>query len=485
MKKGYSDIFGITVDASEVVHKDCEAFQIVCPECREYVFKGLRQQGETAIHYFSHFRNDPDLNRQCELRAATREAQGQPSAGGTQEQTLQSYLSCFTSMLESMPYIQDPEAFAKHRRIMDASKSYRNLRRLIREGFIADDAPSNVRQIAYGDADDGGIYARWDSRKTGWTPATEFSRSIQARVASDMMRTLLTRPAMQAWNDLFAAAWVLTDLHCRNNAAKGKWADYTRMLGPILAMGAAGRDFSREFARVGVLPCSLPYLRHGGTWGFKLAVEIVDQIYEILLGIDYSRWSRARLEGHEPQTISSDMRARVAEEYDRQVAQIRAAGVEPEEQDWEKRRGMEAQRIASIPEVGTQIQAVVHRAMTGEGIEFRHDVEHPDPATEVDLQMILARPPHGTVARIRKTTDAIRRTWPSCGDLRTSNTGVVNGSLKQRSTFGTLVGDMALVAREAGPGEVTVVFVAGTFFMSAVHDGARLIVERIGGVKPD
>lgn len=67
MKTGYSLLLGDYVPATEANHCDTADFQIVCPCCKDPVFKVERHQADTASEFFSHFTSKPE-NAECELR---------------------------------------------------------------------------------------------------------------------------------------------------------------------------------------------------------------------------------------------------------------------------------------------------------------------------------------------------------------------------------------------------------------------------------
>ena len=68
MKYGYSLFLQEHVKPKDVNYEDTRLFQIVCPECKEPVFKVSRDLYNKAANYFSHYRKDETLNQQCELR---------------------------------------------------------------------------------------------------------------------------------------------------------------------------------------------------------------------------------------------------------------------------------------------------------------------------------------------------------------------------------------------------------------------------------
>lgn len=66
METGYSLLLGEFLAAREVDHGDCATFQVVCPACREAVFKAGALG--TPRQYLSHHRKADDA--ECELRVA-------------------------------------------------------------------------------------------------------------------------------------------------------------------------------------------------------------------------------------------------------------------------------------------------------------------------------------------------------------------------------------------------------------------------------
>ena len=64
MRIGYSIVSSEMVEAHLAEYGDCAKYQIVCPCCREAVFKAKREE----THYFSHYGALTEEARQCELR---------------------------------------------------------------------------------------------------------------------------------------------------------------------------------------------------------------------------------------------------------------------------------------------------------------------------------------------------------------------------------------------------------------------------------
>ena len=69
MRYGYSNLLGETVPAELLEYHDCEQFQVVCPNCREPVFKAVRRT-PAEVHFLSHYEASQALQQECELRVA-------------------------------------------------------------------------------------------------------------------------------------------------------------------------------------------------------------------------------------------------------------------------------------------------------------------------------------------------------------------------------------------------------------------------------
>lgn len=89
MKFGRSILLSELIEAARIEYADCRAFQIVCPICREPVFKAVREHEANADqtrHYLSHYKAASAYSAECELRvgqfdAAQVEKENRPSRG--------------------------------------------------------------------------------------------------------------------------------------------------------------------------------------------------------------------------------------------------------------------------------------------------------------------------------------------------------------------------------------------------------------------
>lgn len=410
MKKGYSNVHGLIVDAAELDYRDCEAFQIVCPECREFVFKSIRRGDDGAIHYFSHYAADPEANQHCELRVAQRFADGIPAEDLVEhEQTLQHYIACFSNMLDSLPMFGSPKGRRSLHANINASKGAAGIRKYLRDGLTILVEQDFVRQTAFGDEADEGIFDRWDSEPGNYVPKTEFGRSIQARIATDTLRTLLTKPAILAWNELFSAAWTAQLAAAISFQKEDEWPDFVKHLGPVLLGAAEGKDMRREIAHLQQLPAHAPYMKYGGTWWDKLHVELMNQIVEILLQIDYSKWSRRHLANiHTPAAIAKKAREEARTRYERDMANLKAAGVDT---STKVDRAKVAEQAHNELDHEERIKSALHMMITGEGLQYRHSVDEPNGAYSMTPVVLIVRFAQAYGGDYEPTFERIRRDW--------------------------------------------------------------------------
>jgi hypothetical protein len=63
-------LLGEYIHSIGIDYSDCKHFQIVCPACKEPVFKVFRATPAPGIHYLSHYEKDRAYEAECELRVS-------------------------------------------------------------------------------------------------------------------------------------------------------------------------------------------------------------------------------------------------------------------------------------------------------------------------------------------------------------------------------------------------------------------------------
>jgi len=203
MKLGYSNLLGEYLNAESLEYKDCERFQVVCPACREPVFKVAGHRLDNLVAYLSHYRRDVSYDSDCELRvshigASEIEKVNYQSRG----QRLQYFMSVFREIVLTNEYEKNKRTnintlFEQ----MNRSKALFLLRERIYEicimtlgmntpkehfeGFC-EDYVTDIMEVANGNFYD-----------------TSFSIQVQKRIARDIWLHLLSQTGKQNWFFLF------------------------------------------------------------------------------------------------------------------------------------------------------------------------------------------------------------------------------------------------------------------------------------------
>ncbi len=100
MKLGYSLLLGEHISAQSIEYSDCKTFQIVCPNCKEPVFKVFRSVPPPGIHYLSHYEKDKAYEAECELRVASLGVREMETANAlSRGQRLEYFLSVMRSSI--------------------------------------------------------------------------------------------------------------------------------------------------------------------------------------------------------------------------------------------------------------------------------------------------------------------------------------------------------------------------------------------------
>ena len=181
MKNAYSNLLGEFVEASEVENEDTAGFQIVCPCCRDAVFRVHQDRGRGSVEYFSHYRTPSDIVAECERRVGSISLDERFRVNEKSRlQTLELFRSVIRDALYMLPirgqvYTEGESAnstvtaaYAPKVKALIKSLSDTSLR-----GFVA----ANDELI----------------NECGYTTLTKFDSSIRNRISADLLRTLVAR----------------------------------------------------------------------------------------------------------------------------------------------------------------------------------------------------------------------------------------------------------------------------------------------------
>ncbi len=105
MKDAYSNLLGEFVEARDVDNQDVAGFQIVCPCCRDAIFKVCRETDSATIDFFSHYKAPKDFTvAECERRVKgmTSEEISRINASG-KAQTLEAFRRVLRQAVSAIP----------------------------------------------------------------------------------------------------------------------------------------------------------------------------------------------------------------------------------------------------------------------------------------------------------------------------------------------------------------------------------------------
>jgi hypothetical protein len=292
MRIGYSMLLGEHIDADAIDYDDCKVFQIVCPACREPIFKVERHHPPPIRHYLSHYEKSKAFTMDCELRveqisSAERSTDNAASRG----QKLQYFLLVLREEILSSEFI-DPEKSRKTIGKMMSGPGVQILRDLFRRNLVDNNELSDPSRLTVLFDE----YLKDIAEVGGQLPATGFAVATQKRIATDVWLHLLSGNATGNFTFLFCAGYLV--LSGRIEAARKqrdlfgyeqKFLEF--MVRLISATRQTAEHLIREMASKKIGP---PHAISGSSYIAKLAAEICHEMVGILLRLPYFDMLRRR-----------------------------------------------------------------------------------------------------------------------------------------------------------------------------------------------
>lgn len=289
MKIGYSLLLSEYVNAEKVDYVDCKNFQIVCPSCREPIFKVERQFEPQAIHYLSHYSKDKAYVDECELRVnKISEAEIQKANNLSRNQKLEYFLSVLKDAILENEFPQDPENL----------KAVKSLLSKVSQSAAVQAFRDRIYEVSrqqYLGLTEKDIYPLFDNyikdieEISGTFPRTSFAIEMQKRIAFDMWKHLLSAKARGNFSYLFSHAYLMFmkrieaakddrdlhefELHLHYNMRK--LIDSTKQEG------------TKIFEKMMKYSIGPPYAMENSNLLIKMASEINHEMFGCLLRLPY------------------------------------------------------------------------------------------------------------------------------------------------------------------------------------------------------
>jgi hypothetical protein len=289
MKTGYSMLLGEYINSEAISYTDCKSFQIVCPICREPIFKVERNQPPPTLHYLSHFEASKAFSTDCELRVkGISDQEKERDNGLSRGQKLEYFLSILREEILKREFGTSPQNVENIRREilrwMDAPgvQLFRDLFYKHQLSNNEMNAPDNL-SILFDE------YVKDIENAGGDFPITGFVIATQKRIATDMWLHLLSAKAMENFSFLFCAAFGLLSeriaLASKQRSLHQFEQDFMGALGQLVRVGRQKAE-----AIVDAListPIAPPYAISESTYLSKITSDICFEMLGILLRLPY------------------------------------------------------------------------------------------------------------------------------------------------------------------------------------------------------
>jgi hypothetical protein len=188
MKYGYSLLLEEHIEAAAISDEDCTAFQIVCPLCKEPVFKATREtKAGKAVHCLSHYEKPVSHIAGCEWSVNSLQS-GELKKSNTlsRKRKMKYFLSVLDEVVLKNEYQWIPRQLVDQLSQMKKSKSMRHLHKIFRQ-YLYLAKGIDVRRY---------IYQFFQNHSHQLTevfeefPQTAFAMETQMRIAFDMWKYL-------------------------------------------------------------------------------------------------------------------------------------------------------------------------------------------------------------------------------------------------------------------------------------------------------
>jgi len=277
LKTGYSLLLGEYVEAEALEYHDCEHWQIVCPACKEPLFK-CRRETPFVTHYLSHYGKDKAYVDECELRVkAITSDEMLKNDSISREQRLSYFISVFRGMLQFA--VADAGAFLRQQQKSKAIKhirdwSYKQCRKSVTNGIVCESLDMFLTDLTI------------ENKAEDYL--SKFCFDFQKRATTDFFSHILSSKSKQSFDYFFNCGLLIYGQCLQEKRKKSYLEEYEKYIYyAIVKLPVCGSKFGAEIINnLRNVPVNSPS-KNALT---KMAAEAVDYGFRLLSHIDYREW---------------------------------------------------------------------------------------------------------------------------------------------------------------------------------------------------
>ena len=284
MKVGYSMLLGEYLDATGINYTDCKSFQVVCPACKEPIFKVERKQPPPTLHYLSHYERDKAYVEECELRVSRMTSKEMDEvSSASRNQKLEYFLSVLREAILESNFTGNKTGTMKMIIKVSNACGIQIFRDVTLETARQNTSDPVTLEYMFKE------HLKFIKKHNVEYTPTSFSIQKQIRIATDIWIHLLSSPAKGNFTFLFTSAYLIVCDSFVEAAKKRTLLDFEKVVFKGFdGLIGAGRDrAARIFSELGHYPLGPPHAMEGSNLLNRYGAEIADAMLGILIRIPY------------------------------------------------------------------------------------------------------------------------------------------------------------------------------------------------------
>jgi hypothetical protein len=307
MKIGYSLLISEYINAEKVDYSDCKNFQIVCPSCKEPVFKVERELDTSSTHYLSHYSRDKAYVDECELRI-TKISQSEIQSVNTasQNQKLEYFLSVLKDAIIENEYTQDDDSVeavkALFKQIGNSAgiQFYKDRMYELTKQQVLHSSESEIFQLF----DD---YIADITKISGSFHKTSLSIEMQKRIAYDILHHIISAKARGNYSFLFSHGYITLMKRIEAAEAARNLYEYERFLHHSMRklIGLSKHKGAKIFQRLAQYPIGPPHATENSNLLNKMASEITHEMLGCLIRLPYFEMIKTAILSKKGESLTS------------------------------------------------------------------------------------------------------------------------------------------------------------------------------------